>query len=210
MKIRTLISPAFLLLLATAVAAPAAAQQPDARARERSAAERAAAERARVNHRALAEEAEHRAFEHLLRHREQLALSDQQVRRLEEIRARLEQQNAPLRQRLVEAQAARRAELERMSAEERRAELARVRQAGAAARVPESLQPTVRQMRLNINEAMHQAQGVLTAEQRLRVREMLAARAREARPQPGRRPHPRAQERRERVRERVRQGERQP
>jgi hypothetical protein len=204
MKIRIPIRPAFLLLLAVAAASPAAAQQPGARARERAAAERAAADRARAGQRPMAQEAERHAFEALLRHREQLALSDQQVQRLQEIRTRLEEQNAPLRQRLVEEQAVRRAQLERMSPEERRAELRRLRQAGGAQRVPEALQPTVRQMRLNINEAMHQAQGVLTAEQRLRARELLAARARAMRPaaRPGVRARPMRQLRRERALER--------
>lgn len=208
MKIRTLARPALLLLLAAA-AAPAAAQDP-ARARERAAAERVQAERARAAHRPLAQDAEHRAFDMLLRHREQLALSDQQVRRLEEIRAGLERQNAPLRQRLVEEhqrwQAERRAQLERMSPTERRAELRRVRQAEGGARVPQALQPTVRQMRLNINEAVHQAQGVLTAEQRLRARELLAARARADRPAA----RPRRAPLREREMERRRQQERRP
>jgi Skp family chaperone for outer membrane proteins len=215
MKMMSMLRPLLLLLL---VAAPAAAQDERERtaeerarteqARRRAAADRARTGLARAGQGVLREEAERRAFDLLLRHRQQLALSDQQVHRLEEIRGRLEQQNAPLRARLVEEhqrwQAARRAQLERMSAEERRQELRRVRE-GNGAHLPESLQTTVRQMRLHINEAMHQAQGVLTAEQRLRARELLARQAAAARPrvQPGRRAPRHQLERRERVRERV-------
>jgi hypothetical protein len=214
MKMKCMLRPV-LLLLVTAAAAPAAAQEERARerveerVRERAAADRVRTARARAAQGVLRQDAEHRAFDMLLRHRQQLALSDQQVRRLQEIRARLEQQNAPLRARLIEEhqrwEAARRAQLERMSAEERRQELRRVREGQGAAHLPESLQTTVRQMRLHINEAMHQAQGVLTAEQRLRARELLARQAAAARPrvQPGRRAPRQELERRERVRERV-------
>ncbi|HEV3048996.1 MAG TPA: hypothetical protein VGX50_01725 [Longimicrobium sp.] len=231
MKMKSMLRPLFLLLLVAAAAAPAATQEGRARerateervrARERAAADRVRTERARAGQGVLREDAEHRAFDMLLRHRQQLALSDQQVRRLEEIRAQLERQNAPLRARLVEEhqrwQAERRAQLERMSVEERRQELRRVREGRGAARLPESLQMTVHQMRLHINEAMHQAQGVLTAEQRLRARELLARQAAAAARRPGVQPRRRAPrhelERRERVRERVRpdarQDDRQP
>jgi hypothetical protein len=117
------------------------------------------------------------AFDRLVRHRAELQLSDAQVRQLQEIRERLEAQNAPLRQQLTEQsrrfRSERREQLERMSPEERRAELRRLRQQRAGERVPADMQPLVRQMRVNIEEAMHQAQGVLTAEQRLRAREIL-------------------------------------
>ena len=180
MTIRTLARAAFALLL---VAAPAAAQTGQAQERARQERERAAAARAQAHTQAqahaqaaFAEDAERRAFDMLLRHRAQLELTEQQVRRLEDIRARLEQQNAPLRSRLAEEhhryQAERRAQLERMSAEQRRAELRRLRQHGRPP-VPPSRQPTVRQMRLNNNEAVHQAQGVLTAEQRLRAQALI-------------------------------------
>lgn len=202
----------FALLFCAAAAVPAAAQdpQPDARAREERAREeraraagqrtragadrartageraRAAGARARVagTRAAFREDAERRAFDMLLNHRAQLQLTEQQVRQLEGLRTRLEQQNAPLRARLVEehqrAQAERRAQLERMSADQRREELRRLRREGRPG-VPESLQPTVRQMRLNINEAVHQAQGVLTAEQRLRAQTLLRSQMQRAR-----------------------------
>jgi hypothetical protein len=116
-------------------------------------------------------------LDRLLRHRAELQLTDAQVRQLQAIRERLDAQNAPLRQRLTAQsqrfRTERRQQLERMSPEERRAELRRLRQQRAAERVPADMQPVVRQMRVNIEEAMHQAQGVLTAEQRVRAREIL-------------------------------------
>ncbi|HEX5871065.1 MAG TPA: hypothetical protein VFY65_11640 [Longimicrobium sp.] len=196
---------ALALLLTVAAWAPAAAQQPEqpeARARQERA--RAAGDRARQaqTRAAFREDAERRAFDVLLNNRTQLQLSEQQVRQIETIRQRLEQQNAPLRARLAEEhqrfQAERRAQVERMSADERRAELRRLRREGRPA-VPESLQPTVRQMRLNINEAMHQAQGVLTAEQRLRAQGLLRAQIQRAR-RPGMRGHPGPRPRREQQR----------
>ena len=117
------------------------------------------------------------ALQALMRHRAELGLSDAQVRQLQTIRERLEAQNAPLRQRLAEQnrrfRAERREQLERMSPEARRAELRRLRGQRPAERLPADMQPVVRQMRVNIAEAMHQAQGVLTAEQRVRARELL-------------------------------------
>lgn len=190
---------AFALLLCAAASAPAAAQerQPEARAREERARAvnppRAAGDRARASgegtrqvraHAPFRPDAERRAFDMLLNHRTQLELTEQQVRQLEDLRTRLEQQNAPLRARLLEehgrVQAERRTRLERMSADERRAELHRLQREGRPG-VPESLQPTVRQMRLNINEAVHQAQGVLTAEQRLRAQSLLRSEMQRAR-----------------------------
>lgn len=199
---------AFALLLAAVAAAPAAAQQP--RERERAAAEQAAAAERMRQQAAFREDAERRAFDMLLNHRTQLELSAQQVRELEAIRERLEQQNAPLRARLVEEhsrlQAERRAQVERMSAEQRRAELHRLRRDGRPA-VPPALQPTVRQMRLNINEAVHQAQGVLTAEQRLRAQALIRRELQRARAH-GMQPGARQEQRREEM-QRRREGRRQ-
>lgn len=199
MTTKHLARAAFALLFCAAASVPAAAQepQPEARAREeraraaersRAAGDRArgAGERARQAgaRAALRQDAERRAFDMLLNHRTQLQLTEQQVRQLEGLRTRLEQQNAPLRARLVEehqrVQAERRAQLERMSADERRAELRRLQREGRPG-VPESLQPTVHQMRLNINEAVHQAQGVLTAEQRVRAQSLLRSQIQRAR-----------------------------
>ncbi|HST57680.1 MAG TPA: hypothetical protein VLK84_03260 [Longimicrobium sp.] len=126
------------------------------------------------------------AFERMMRHRAELGLSDAQVRQLETIRQRLEAQNAPLRQQLAtqsqRLRTERREQLQRMSPEARRAELRRLRAQRAGERVPADMQPVVRQMRVNIEEAMHQAQGVLTAEQRVRARELLRAERMERRP----------------------------
>ncbi len=126
------------------------------------------------------------AFERLMRHRAELNLSDAQVRQLEGIRERLQARNAPLRQQLAAQsqrwRTERREQLQRMSAEERRAELRRLRAQRAAERVPADMQPLMRQMRVNIDEAMHQAQGVLTAEQRVRARELLRAERANRRP----------------------------
>jgi hypothetical protein len=117
------------------------------------------------------------AFQSLMRHRDDLGLSDAQVRQLQAIRERLEAQNTPLRQQLAEQtrrmRTERRQQLERMSPAERHAELRRLRRLPAGERVHADMQPVVRRMRVNIEEAMHQAQGVLTAEQRLRARELL-------------------------------------
>jgi hypothetical protein len=149
------------------------------------------------------ENAARRPFDALLRHRAELELSDGQVRQLQTIRERLEQRNAPLRAQLVERgerwRAERRTQLERMTPQQRRQELRRLRQTPAGQRVPADMQPLVRQMRVNIEEATHEAQGVLTAEQRLRVREILRREVRERRPGARR---PAAERRRERVEER--------
>ncbi|HEU0014562.1 MAG TPA: hypothetical protein VFQ45_12805, partial [Longimicrobium sp.] len=125
---------------------------------------------------ALPAQAERHAFDALLRHRERLELSADQVRRLEAIAARLEERNRPLRERLRQERErfmeTRRQQLERLTPEQRRDTLRAVRRRGQAA-VPESMQPLVRQMRVHVEEATYEAQGVLTAEQRLRARRIL-------------------------------------
>jgi hypothetical protein len=165
---KTLMTLGLALALAAGSAAPLAAQP----GRDTAAAARAHG-------------AERPALQALVRHREELGLSDAQVRQLQAIRERLEAQNAPLRQQLAaqsrRLRTERRQQLERMSPEERRAELRRLRQQPRGERVPADMQPVVRQMRVNIEEAMHQAQGVLTAEQRLRAREILRREVRGAR-----------------------------
>lgn len=162
------------------------------------------------------ENAARRPFDALIRHRAELGLTDGQVQRLQGIRQRLEERNAPLRAQLAERserfRAERRTQLERMTPEQRREELRRLRQLPARQRVPADMQPLVRQMRVNIEEATHEAQGVLTAEQRLRVREILRREVRvRTDVRPGARARrPAAERRRERVQERrVREG-RQP
>lgn len=170
---KSLLQYTLAVALALAAAAPAAAQQPGAAPGREQAPP------------ALREQAERRAFEALLRHRAELELSEQQVRQIEAIGRRLQEQNAPLRQRLVEEarrwREERRAQLERLTPEQRREELRRMRGRRGQAPVPEAMQPLVRQMRLNINEAMHQARGVLTAEQRLRAEQVLRRQLRDSR-----------------------------
>lgn len=130
------------------------------------------------------EDAARQPFEALLRHREELQLSDDQVRRIQTIGRQLEERNAPLRQRLVQEhrrwREERRAQLERMTPRQRRAELRRMRGQRGEPPVPEALRPTVHQMRVNISDAMHQAQGVLTAEQRVRAQDILRRQLRPA------------------------------
>lgn len=168
---KTLITCGLALALAAGTAAPVAAQpgrDTDAAARQRG--------------EALP------AFQSLMRHRAELGLSDAQVRQLQAIRVRLETQNTPLRRQLAtqagSLRAERRAQLERMSPEERRAELRRLRRLPAGERVPADMRPVVQQMRVNIAEATHQAQGVLTAEQRVRARDLLRAERDARRPAP--------------------------
>lgn len=126
-----------------------------------------------------------RPFESLMRHRAELRLTNEQVGRLQSIRAELEQRNGPLRRQLMAQhqrwREERRAQLERMSPAERRAELRRLREQPAARRVPTDMQPVVRQMRVNIEEAMHRAQGVLSAQQRVEARDILRRELRELR-----------------------------
>jgi hypothetical protein len=124
------------------------------------------------------EDAARRPFDALLRHRAELRLSEQQVRQIEEVARALEARNAPLRERLVREhrrwRVERREQLQRMSVEERRRELRRVReQRGRGEAVPGTMRPVVREMLVNIEESIHQAQGVLTAEQRLQARQIL-------------------------------------
>lgn len=149
-----------------------------------------------------------RPFDSLMRHRAALGLTEAQVSRLEALRAELEQRNGPLRRQLTtrhqQWREERRAELERMSAAERRAELRRLRQLPRVERVPEDMRPIVRQMRVNIEDAMHRVQGVLTAEQRLQARRILQRELREARP----RARPRAQRPARRMEERAGDAER--
>ena len=156
-----------LIALAASAAAPAAAQ-PGGRHPERPRAE----ER-------LSPEDGRRPFEVLLRHREQLRLTEDQVRRIQEIGRGLEARNAPLRQRLAEERqrwmARRQAELERMDAERRRDEMRRMRR---ERRVPEPMQPLMREMRENITAAVRDAHGVLSDEQRTEARRVLREEAR--------------------------------
>jgi hypothetical protein len=141
------------------------------------------------------ERAARRPFDALMRHREELRLTAEQQRRLNEIREQLEARNAPLRGQLTERtrrwRIERREQLERMTPQQRRQELRRLRGQRPVERLPANLQPLVRQMRVNIEEATHQAQGVLTAEQRLQARRILQRELRGGPRTPARRLEPR-------------------
>lgn len=119
---------------------------------------------------------EQRPFDLLLEARAELGLSAAQVTRLQAIAARLEETNRPLRDELVRRWQAvreeRRAELMRMTPQQRRAELRRVRQQGPPP-VPESMRPVVQRVRQNVAAAMHEARDVLTPEQKARARAMV-------------------------------------
>ena len=126
---------------------------------------------------------EQRPLETIMEVRQELQLSDAQVSRLQQIAARLEATNRPLRAELVRRWQAyreqRRAELLRMTPAERQEELARIRaQQDGQGRppVPAELQPLVRQIRGNIAAAMREAGTVLTPGQKARARELVRAR----------------------------------
>lgn len=130
---------------------------------------------------AVIEEREQRPFDLLLERRQELGLSPDQVTRLQAIAARLEETNRPLREELVRRWQAereqRRAELMRMTPEERRAELRRLRENGPPP-VPESMRPLMQRVRQNIGAAMREAGGVLTPGQKAQVRRMVGERNR--------------------------------
>lgn len=129
-----------------------------------------------------------RAFALLLRERERLALTDEQVRRLDTIRRRLEARNAPLRAQLRREHARfvaqRREQLARLTPDQRRDTLRALREQrrrGAGPRLPAAMRPLAVQMRENIRLAMGEAQGVLSHEQKQRARRLLRERRRETR-----------------------------
>jgi Spy/CpxP family protein refolding chaperone len=103
----------------------------------------------------------------LLRHRAELQLSDDQIRRLREISARLDEQNAPLVQQLREAgipvHPARRGRVEQMTPAEKKALRKKL----------EEHSPTLHQLRENTVSAMAEARRVLTTEQQDRFRQLL-------------------------------------
>ena len=116
------------------------------------------------------------AFQTILARRAELGLTAEQTRRLEAIAADLEELNTPLRERLREERQRfvthRRAELERMSPRERRAELRRMRREGRPP-LPADMRPITEEMRGNIRDAAKRARDVLTPEQRGRLRAVL-------------------------------------
>lgn len=125
-------------------------------------------------------------FAVLLRHREELRLSRAQVARLEAVGRALEERNRPLRQQLrrqrEEFVERRRAQVGRLSPEQRRDTLRRLREERARGEgLPPQMRPVVERMRANTRRAMEEAQRVLTAEQKRRARALVAERRTEAR-----------------------------
>jgi hypothetical protein len=112
------------------------------------------------------------AFQLLRDHRDELGITSAQAARLHEIAERLQVANQPLREQLAQRRAAflaqRRAALVRMTPEQRRAELARIRARGGE--VPADWRPLLERMRANQRAAMGQAQAVLTLQQKARAR----------------------------------------
>jgi DNA anti-recombination protein RmuC len=116
-------------------------------------------------------------FQRLIEHRQQLELTDAQVARLQAIGARLEEQNRPLvaqlqqqRERFMEQ---RRAQMEKLSPEQRRDTLRALRTAGRRREIPDAMRPPMEQMRRNIHAAREEVQGVLTPQQKERARELM-------------------------------------
>lgn len=141
---------------------------------------------------AEAEDAEGRALGFLLRHRDQLRLSQNQIQRIEEIERRLEDQNRPLREQLVRAREQlveqRRAELQRLQPAERRQRLREMRNQRRMGELPGNLEPIAARLRQNIGRAADQVRDVLTPEQRDRARELRRAEMLQLRRMRGQRP----------------------
>lgn len=120
-------------------------------------------------------------FAVLLRHRGELRLSRAQVARLEAVGRALEERNRPLRQQLrrqrEEFVERRRAQVGRLSPEQRRDTLRRLREERARGEgLPPQMRPVVERMRANTRRAMEEAQGVLTPEQKRRARALVRER----------------------------------
>lgn len=125
-------------------------------------------------------------FAVLLRHRGELRLSRAQVARLEAVGRALEERNRPLRQQLrrqrEEFLERRRAQVGRLSPEQRRDTLRRLREERARGEgLPPQMRPVVERMRANTRRAMEDAQRVLTPEQKRRARALVRDRRTEAR-----------------------------
>jgi Spy/CpxP family protein refolding chaperone len=120
-------------------------------------------------------------FALLLRHRAELGLTGEQVARLEQIGRDVETRNAPLRARLREAHgryvAERREQIRRLTPEQRRDTLRRLRaeRKEKGRRIPEEMRPLVSELRENTRQAMEEAKAVLTPEQKERARALMAA-----------------------------------
>ncbi len=132
-----------------------------------------------------------RPFALLLENRAQLGLTSEQVRRLETIRNRLEEQNRPLREQLRTARQRlmeqRRAEMQKLTPEQRRERMRQMRQQrepgdgrpGMA--LPPELRPIAERLRANTDRAAEEARDVLSVEQRVRARELARTRMQQRR-----------------------------
>lgn len=134
---------------------------------------------------------EHRPFALLLENRARLGLTDGQVRRLETIRNRLEEQNRPLREQLRTARERlmeqRRAEMQKLSPEQRRERMRQMRQqrspGGGPPRMvlPPELRPIAERLRANTDRAAEEVRDILSVEQRVRARELARTRMQQRR-----------------------------
>ena len=123
-------------------------------------------------------------FDALFQVRRELGLTDVQMGRLQAISQRLEETNRPLRAELVRRwnglREQRRAELMRMSREQREAERLRIREQGPPPLPPEMRQLVAR-IRGNVGAAVREVGDVLTPAQKARVRDMMRERRQERR-----------------------------
>ncbi len=129
---------------------------------------------------------EPRPFALLMENRAQLGLTDEQVRRLETIRNRLEEQNRPLREQLRTARERlteqRRGEMQKLTRQQRRERMRQMRQQrrpgggppGMA--LPPELRPIAERLRANMDRAAEEARDVLSVEQRVRAQELTRTR----------------------------------
>lgn len=130
--------------------------------------------------------------ERLVERRADLGLSAEQVARLQDIEARLQQRNAPLVEQLrasgawgerrQRAERGPRAESERRAPREaREARAERGERARGARQMPEELRPAARQLRENRRAAMEEIRAVLTDDQQASLRREAEQRRGEAR-----------------------------
>lgn len=127
---------------------------------------------------------------HILALREELGLTAPQATQIEQIQARLREQNAPLVEQLSAAREQLRAQRAEMTPEEREAMRERMRAARqnpagetrqrparAHQAIPEELRPVLEQLQTNTQSAVEQIRAVLTDEQQQKLRELRGRRA---------------------------------
>ena len=118
------------------------------------------------------------AMEKLVALRQELQLSDAQVVRLQEIGRRLEERNAPFRAQLAaqreQYKEERRAQMEKLTPEQRRDTLRQLRERRGRREIPQAMRAPMERMKENLRAAMQEAQGVLTPQQKERARQLMA------------------------------------